>query len=60
MFDQASDVPRVNDSSLVKLNIDIWRTWISDPMPGIVLMYLLMLSRRLVPNVYVFTKMSLS
>lgn len=60
MFDQASDVPLVNDSSLVKLNIDIWRTWISDPMPGIGLRSLLMLPRRLVPNVYVFTKMSFS
>ena len=50
----------MNDSCLVKLDIDILCNCISDPMPGIDLRHVLMLSRLLAPYVYALIDMSQS
>ena len=48
----------MNDCDPVKLSIDIFCTCISDPMPGIDLRHVLMLSRLLAPYVYALIDMS--
>ena len=50
----------MNDSSLVKLDIDILCTGLSDPMPDIDLGHVLMLSHLLGPYVYDSMDMSQS